>query len=88
MLVPQAEEKPLAIEVNAPAPPQWSALLSCLLALGLAGVAVFTGYSVFAWLASLPALLSMALAITRPGPFHAVFDDTALEVLGDTTKHR
>jgi hypothetical protein len=81
MLVPQAEEKPLAIEVNAPAPPQWSALLSCLLALGLAGVAVFTGYSVFAWLASLPALLSMALAITRPGPFHAVFEDTALEVL-------
>jgi hypothetical protein len=80
-LVQQSLEQPLLIEVYAPAPLQRSALVWCLIALGMAGVAVFTGHSVFAWLASLPALLSMALAITRPGPLHAVFDDTALEVL-------
>jgi hypothetical protein len=72
-LVQQSLEQPLLIEVYAPAPLQRSALVWCLIALGMAGVAVFTGQTVFAWLAIPPAMMGIALAIMQPGPFSCRF---------------
>jgi|GEM_PF-2258088 len=81
VLLDRPGEKLPPIQVYAAAPKQWGAFWSCLVALGLAGLGAWTGETICAWLAVPPALYSIALTITRPRPFHAVFGDAALEVL-------
>jgi hypothetical protein len=69
------------IEIVARQPIPWFGLLCCLAALGLLGFSAHTGQTMYAWWAVAPALASLALLASRPGPFRAILHDTALEIL-------
>lgn len=81
-MAPPSSGSPL--EIQAPAPFQWGALLCSVLALASLGfsLTVAKHQKIWALLAVGPALCAIALVATRKGPFAAVCHETAIELTG------